>query len=59
VAKRRAWCVFGAGVHVGQARDLVFVEVAPHVPVAGGGALIAYAPMHIFRAIYVWPLPSP
>jgi hypothetical protein len=27
VAKRA--CVFGAGVHVGQARDFVFVEVAP------------------------------
>jgi hypothetical protein len=29
-------CVFGAGVHVGQARDFIFVEVAPcrHAPVA-------------------------
>jgi hypothetical protein len=25
----------------------------------GGGGLIAYAGMHLFRAIYVWPLPSP
>jgi hypothetical protein len=32
VAKRA--CVLGAGVHVGQARDFVFVEVAPHAPVA-------------------------
>jgi hypothetical protein len=28
VAKRRA-CILGAGVHVGQAREFVFVEVAP------------------------------
>jgi hypothetical protein len=44
VAKRA--CVFGAGVHVGQARDFVFVEVAPcpcgqplsyAVPLVGGG----------------------
>jgi hypothetical protein len=30
VAKRA--CVLGAGVHVGQARDFVFVEVAPACP---------------------------
>jgi hypothetical protein len=25
----------------------------------GGGGVIAKAPMHLFLAIYVWPLPSP
>jgi hypothetical protein len=31
-------CVLGAGVHVGQARGFVFVEVAPFLYFLGGGA---------------------
>jgi hypothetical protein len=50
VAKRA--CVFGAGVHVGQARGFVFVEVAPYPcgqPRSYAVPLVCGASSHVIR----------